>query len=161
MQRGISQVWRIRVGDVHHWSLSRHEDAFIMETLQHLQRTVGKHHLLWGDLQRERRVTWPCSSNHNNYVKKYYVTLSNLKTLPWPVCPTWTSSRWDSCSAFWCLWQLPALVTNTTGNRKLLFWSTIFRNARWAAGITEPPRSRTPSTSKRTPTWWRRTDRQG
>ncbi len=73
------------------------------------------------------------------------------------VCPTWTSNRWDNCCAFWCLWQLPALVTKTTGNRKLLFWSRSFRNARRAAGITEPPRSRTPSTSKRMPTWCRQT----
>lgn len=67
--------------------------------------------------------------------------------------PTWTSSRWDSCWALWCLWQLPALVTKTVGKRKLLLLSRSFLKARRAAGITADPRTRTPSTSKMTPAW--------
>ena len=48
------QVCRIRVGDVCDWTLSRHQDTFIMESLQHLQRAVGQNNLLRGDLQKDR-----------------------------------------------------------------------------------------------------------
>lgn len=52
-----SAVFRIPFGDVGEWSLSRHQDTFLMETLEHLQWTVGQDHLLRADLPREAEVT--------------------------------------------------------------------------------------------------------
>lgn len=55
--RCYRNMLRIPFGDVGDWSLSRHQDTFLVETLQHLQWTVGQYHLLWGDLAREAGVT--------------------------------------------------------------------------------------------------------
>lgn len=86
-----------------------------MEAVEHLQRAVGQDHLLRADLPERRRSRG---------------VLSPDEASEGQACPTWTPSSWDSCVAFWCLRQLPAFVTNTTGNRKWLFLSTSFRNAR-------------------------------
>lgn len=50
-------VLKIPFGDVGEGSLSRHQDTFLMEALEHLQWTVGQDHLLRADLRREAEVT--------------------------------------------------------------------------------------------------------
>lgn len=50
-------VFRIPLGDVGERSLSRHQDTFLMEALEHLQWTVGQDHLLRADLPGEAEVT--------------------------------------------------------------------------------------------------------
>lgn len=52
-----SSVLTIPFGDVGERSLSRHQDTFLMEPLEHLQWTVGQNHLLGADLPREAEVT--------------------------------------------------------------------------------------------------------
>lgn len=52
-----SAVFTVPFGDVSERSLSRHQDTFLMETLEHVQWTVGQHHLLRADLPREAEVT--------------------------------------------------------------------------------------------------------
>lgn len=71
--------------------------------------------------------------------------------LCWSARLTSTSSRWDSCSAFVCRIEFPALVTKTTGTLYFPFPSTRFLKHCLAAGMGVLPRTRTPSMSKSRP----------
>lgn len=44
------------MGDLGHWSLSGHQNTFIVERLHHVQRAVRQNHLLRCDLQKKRMI---------------------------------------------------------------------------------------------------------